>query len=477
MSNKKYITTTLPYINSKPHIGHALELVQADVLTRFFSWYYISSNKEVFYNSGLDEHGLKVYQSAIANGLTPKEHCDKLAKEWEDFYDKFEIRPTSFYRTSSVKHHEHVQTIWSILLEKGDIYKKEYTSKYCVGCEEFKREIDLVDGKCKVHPNTELEIVSEENYFFRLSKYKDELLIWFEDTKDEFIQPSKHQNELKHFLEGIEDISISRDSKKVSWGVPVPNDNTQTIYVWFDALLNYILSAGYLTDEFDWNDTVQLCGVDNIRFQAVIFQGMLCSLGIRNTKKLLVHGTVLDENGVKMSKSLGNVVCPIEQYEKYGLNAIRYYLIAGNPTFSNFGYSEDNVKSLYNAHLCNGYGNLTKRIITLINKKNVNVTSRFNNIFTEQVDKLISNIDNDFLNYNIQEAYDKVHQLVNKTNQYLNDNEPWKLEDKDASDILKACYYALEWIETYYSFIFPERDDITDIIESLDSSKILFERL
>ncbi len=478
MSNKKYITTTLPYINSKPHIGHALELVQADTLARFFSWYIMSKGDDVHFNSGLDEHGLKVYQSAISNGLTPKEHCDKLAEEWHDFYFEFHIEPTTFYRTSRSLHHENVQIIWKTLLEKGDIYKKDYTSKYCIGCEEFKRDVDLVEGKCKIHPKTELETVSEENYFFRLSNYKEELLVWFENTKDDFIHPSKYKNELKYFLEGIEDISISRDSKKVSWGVVVPDDNTQTIYVWFDALLNYILSAGYLTDDFDWNDTVQLCGADNIRFQAVIFQGMLCSLGIKNTGKLLVHGTVLDENGTKMSKSLGNVVCPVEQYEKYGLEAIRYYLVAGNPTFSNFGYSEETVKTLFNAHLCNGFGNLTKRVITLINKKNVNVVGTPMNSFTDEVKECQKNIHDSFKNLNIQLAYDYLHKLVNRTNQYLNDNEPWKLDDSEASIILKNCYYSLGWISVYYSFIFPNREDeISKVIEELDDTKILFERL
>jgi methionyl-tRNA synthetase len=477
MSKTKFITTTLPYINSNAHIGHALELFQADTLARYFKWALYSDDKEVLFNSGLDEHGLKVYASAITNGLTPKEHCDKLAEEWYNFYFDNEIQPTTFYRTSRDEHHENVQTIWNKLFEKGDIYKKEYSSKYCIGCEEFKREIDLEDGKCTTHPNNELDTVSEENYFFKLSNYKEQLLTWFNSSED-FIQPSNKRNEVLHFLDNLEDISISRDSIKVPWGVSVPNDETQTIYVWFDALMNYILSAGYLTDDFEWDDTVQLCGADNIRFQAVIFQGILCALDIPNTKTLIVHGTVLDENGTKMSKSIGNVVDPVEQIDKYSLEAIRYYLVAGNPTFTNFSYSEEDVKSLYNAHLCNGLGNLTKRVLTLINKKNVDVdTLVLNTDFGKEVDSYCGKIDREFEKYNIQKAYDYVHQLVNRTNQYLNDNEPWKLDDAEARLILQDCYISLEYLATYYSFILPNRKDIESVIEECDDKTILFERL
>jgi methionyl-tRNA synthetase len=473
----KYITTTLPYINSNAHIGHALELIQADTLARYFKWKASFVISDVHFNSGLDEHGLKVYQSALDKGLKPKEHCDNLAEEWLVFYDKFHIQTNTFYRTSSKKHHDSVQTIWCKLFTKGDIYKKEYSSKYCVGCEEFKRDIDLVDGKCSIHPNSELETVSEENYFFRLSNYKEQLLKWFNSSED-FILPKNKRNEVLHFLENLEDISISRDSSKVPWGVGVPYDETQTIYVWFDALLNYILSAGYLTDEFVWDDTVQLCGADNIRFQAVIFQGLLCALDIPNTKTLIVHGTVLDENGTKMSKSLGNVVDPIIQFDKWGLEAVRYYLVAGNPTFTNFGYSEDDLVSIHNAHLCNGFGNLSKRVLTLINKKNVDVEDILTDSeFVKEVNDYYIKIDKEFGEYNIHKAYDIVHQLVNRTNQHLNDNEPWKLEDSEASVILKECYYSLEYLATFYSFIFPNRKDIIDVVEDLDSKTILFERL
>lgn len=477
MSKEKFITTTLPYINSNAHIGHALELLQADTLARYFKWALISEETIVHFNSGLDEHGLKVYQTALDKGVTPKEHCDELAEEWKEFYEEFHIEPHTFYRTSDTKHHDSVQTIWKTLVDKDVIYKKEYTSQYCVGCEEFKREIDLEEGKCITHPNSDLETVSEENYFFKLSSYKEQLLEWFNNSPD-FIQPKNKRNEVLHFLDGLEDISISRDSVKVPWGVSVPNDDTQTIYVWFDALLNYILSAGYLTEDFNWDDTVQLCGADNIRFQAVIFQGLLCALDIPNTKTLIVHGTVLDEKGTKMSKSIGNVVDPIEQYEKYGLEAVRYYLVAGNPTFTNFGYSEDDLISLYNAHLCNGLGNLVKRVLTLINKKNVDIdTLVLNTDFAKEVSEFCQKIDSEFEKYNIQKAYDHVHQLVNRTNQYLNDNEPWKLDDNEAGLILQDCYISLEYLATYYSFIFPNRPDIESVIEECDDKTILFQRL
>jgi methionyl-tRNA synthetase len=473
----RFITTTLPYINSNPHIGHALELVHADVLSRF------SKTKgfeiHTVFNSGLDEHGLKVYKSAEAKGLSPKEYCDELAEQWKDFYKKFSIKPDIFYRTTSIEHYLKVVEIWKKCLDKGDIYKKEYTGKYCVGCEEFKRDIDLVDGKCSVHNYLELEEVSEENYFFRLTKYKEHLLKWFDENED-FIQPRSKRAETRNFILNIEDISVSRNKESVPWGISCPTDETQNIYVWFEALCNYIIAAGYGESDFKWqtHETIQLCGPDNIRFQAVIFQGILASLDIEHTSKLLVHGTVQDENGKKMSKSLGNVVDPIEQLEKYNEDAVRYYLVAGLPTYSNTPYKEDDLVKIYNSHICNSFGNLAKRVNTLIYKKDVIIID----LPKEAQDSIkieIENIDLNFERFELQDAFLGLNQFISKINTYLNDTTPWSLTDqKEINYHLTFCYECICAVLKYYKILFPRRaKEIEGYVHLKIFDYVLFEKL
>ena len=278
MNQKFYLTTTLPYVNSNLHIGHALEFVIADIIVRYNREKL--GNDNVFFNIGSDEHGLKIYEKAKENKVNVKDFVDSNVKNIKEFCSLFNISYDNFYRTTDEKHIKNVYKIWDACLQKGDIYKKKYEGLYCVGCESFKLEKDLVDGKCPDH-NKEPIKISEENYFFKLSNYKEKLLD-FIDANPEWLKPKEKINELKNFIKDMEDISISRLREKIFWGIEVPNDPTQLVYVWFDALTNYIAAVGYydnpkMLEEF-WPG-VQIFGPDNLRFQCAIFQGMLASAG------------------------------------------------------------------------------------------------------------------------------------------------------------------------------------------------------
>jgi methionyl-tRNA synthetase len=287
---------------------------------------------------------------------------------WLDFCDKFQIKYDSFYKTSDKSHHDKVQIIWNRFVERGDIYKKYYSGTYCLGCESFKIEKDLVDGKCQDHPTTPLQLIEEENYFFKLTKYKETLLNWI-DLNPDFLQPQYKIEELRNIINSSEDISISRLKENCPWGISVPNDSDQIIYVWFDALLNYIFAAGYLTEDFKWDRVIQICGPDNLRFQALIFQSFLESEGIKKSDKLLVHGTILDKDGKKISKSIGNVIDPFDQLQKWGLDAVKYYSLAGLSTYSDSNWNEDELVRLFNNEICNYWGNLVARTLQLDDTK------------------------------------------------------------------------------------------------------------
>ncbi len=468
MNKNKYITTTLPYANSKPHIGHAFEFIIGDALARYFKY----NGCNVFFNIGLDEHGLKIQEAAELSGVTPKEYVDKLCVEWKEFVNAFQVASyDSFYRTSEPEHYEKVQKFWVEALNRGDIYKKKYIGTYCVGCESFKLEKDLIDGKCPDHPTTKIEEVEEENYFFKLSKYKNALNTWAYHSTN-FIEPASKRAEFLNVIDSIQDISVSRVKEKVSWGVPVPDDDTQTIYVWFDALLNYIFAAGYSSDAPDafdvlWgeSDIIQICGPDNLKFQAVIFQGLLQSASIKKTDKLLIHGTILDAEGRKMSKTLGNVVDPIDQVNKYGIEAVRYYALAGLRTYGNSAWDEKQLVDLYNSHLADDYGNLVSRVTHLAGKflsdytDDPNVSLDYDLVkndkwcatFDLHIDEQVVSL---WENYKISEALDELNRVVKSLNKKFGDEEPWKKGSAGWSTILEI-HYALSRINDLYYPVIP----------------------
>lgn len=461
MENKFYLTSTLPYVNADPHIGHTLEFIQADVIVRYFRKKLGKEN--VWFNTGADEHGLKIYQKAIENNKTPQEYVDFYSDKWKEFCELFFISYDTFYRTSSKSHHKLAQEFWKKSSANGDIYKKKYEGLYCVGCEEFKTDKDLVSRKCPLH-NVEPIFVSEENYFFKLSKYREELLSWL-DSDASVLEPKTKFEELRNWIKNMEHISISRVKEKLPWGIEVPGDPSQVMYVWFDALTNYI--NVFLNSETPDNDEklkewwpgVQIFGPDNLRFQGAIWQAMLSSAGLPHTKKLLCHGMILAVDGTKMSKSIGNVVSPFEQFEKYGAEAIRFYLISAINTFNDSPYKEDDLINNYNAHLANNYGNLLNRVIHLSNKAEVEINNfdLVDKDFKDQVDSFRDEIDTLFESYQLQLAANKISELASFGNEYITINKPWEIKDDSnkVQIVLNNLSYLLATVNDLYEPIIP----------------------
>lgn len=364
--SRKYITTTLPYVNAKPHIGHAREFVFADVYKRIYSL----MGNETFFNVGTDEHGAKIFQNAQKEKKDTKTYCDEHMHHFKELCERLDISYDSFVRTTDKVHIEVAQKFWRVCDRNGYIYKKSYKIKYCVGCELEKTDSELVEGKCPDHPNQEIEIIEEENHFFRFSKFQKKLKALYKE-KPELVQPQKRFNETKRFVEsGLEDFSISRLKEKMPWGIEVPGDSEQVMYVWFDALVNYISIIGWSYDmeRFEkWWPATQFCGKDNLRQQSVMWQAMLLAVDLPNSEKIFIHGHIT-VGGQKMSKSLGNVIDPVEMISKYGTDATRFLLVKLGIFGEDSDVTWERMNELYNADLANGVGNLASRIITLYKK-------------------------------------------------------------------------------------------------------------
>ncbi|MBI2462824.1 MAG: methionine--tRNA ligase [Candidatus Spechtbacteria bacterium] len=364
---KYYITTAIDYVNSSPHIGHALEKVQADVAAR----YQRLQGKEVFFVTGTDEHGAKIARSAKAKGVGVEEFVEGNVKIFQELWKELRVSNDYFIRTTDQKHHwPAVEKVWRQLEKNGDLYKKTYEGLYCVGHEAFITQKDLVDGKCSLHKK-EPEKVQEENIFFRLSKYSEQIKQAIE-KKEMRIVPDSAENEMLRLIEeGLEDISFSRPRKDLQWGIPVPGDNTQTIYVWADALVNYISAIGYGDEDEErrmfakyWPADVHVIGKDILRFHAAIWPGILFSLGLPLPKTIFVHGFI-SMGGEKMSKSLGNVVDPFELVKKYGADATRYYLMREIPPTRDGDFTYEKFADRYSGDLAKGLGNLVARVVSL----------------------------------------------------------------------------------------------------------------
>lgn len=460
---KKYITTTLPYANSVPHIGHAFEFIIGDATARYFRHKLGDAN--VHFNIGLDEHGKKIHDASVAAGQPTIEYLNELNIKWKSFCSLFDIQYNSFYRTSNPKHYEQVSKFWNECKNKNLIYKKTYEGNYCVGCESFKLDKDLENGKCPDHSNLETQPVSEENYFFALTKFRKELLEWFE--KDCYLRPVNKREELRNVIDDIQDISISRKRESVPWGVPVPGDGSQVMYVWFEALLNYIMIIGYYNDRktFDeyWNDSVQIFGPDNLKFQSAIFQGMLSAAGVKHTGALLCHGTILDKDGKKMSKTVGNVIDPIDQLNKYGIDAVRYYALAGLQTYGNSGWDEEQLVNLHNAHLADNYGNLLTRVVHLINLRDKD--EKFDDCnYTDGIkanrelfEIHFNTVEQLWENYDISTALHKLNEIMKMANQYITEKAPWSKDAQDVEEVLSTLYWVLNKATMFYLPVIPNK--------------------
>jgi methionyl-tRNA synthetase len=366
-----YLTTTIPYVNAAPHIGFALEIVQADTIAR----YRRLMGHDVFFNFGSDEHGQKIYQKAMENNQTPQAYVDEYATKFSALKEQLNLTYDAFVRTTDAHHKGAAQEMWRRCLvnigpEGPDIYKKKYKGLYCVGDEAFIKENDLVDGKCPNHPNMTPIEIEEENYFFRLSRYQEYVLEYL--SHEDVIIPDWRRQEAINFVQkGLEDFSISRVKEKMSWGVPVPDDDEQVMYVWFDALTNYISTLGWPEDAkgnfkkfWQEGDTLQLAGKDQVRFQSIMWQAMLKSAELKPTGQVFYHGFITS-GGQKMSKSLGNVIDPLQIVEEYGTDALRYFLLRHIHPTEDSDFTMERFKDAYNADLANGLGNLVARVMTL----------------------------------------------------------------------------------------------------------------
>ncbi len=416
----KYITTTLPYVNAEPHIGHALEFVQADTLAR----YYRLMGHEVFFNTGTDEHGQKVAQKADAENRDRQEYVDYYASTFSILKEGLNLSYDNFIRTTDASHKAAAQAIWQRCEEKGDIYKKSFKGLYCVGDEMFLRESDLVDGRCPNHPTMEPVELEEENYFFRLSKYQSALLELF--SKESSITPEWQRQWAIDFVSGgLEDLSISRQRSRMDWGVPVPGDDEHVMYVWFDALTNYISTLGWPEEgkgfEKFWveGDTLQLAGKDQVRFQSIIFQAMLLSADIKPTDTIYYHGFI-NSGGQKMSKSIGNVISPREMAARYGTDATRYILLRHVHPFDDSDLTWEKMDEYYTANLVNGLGNAVARVMKMAE------TYLENPVKLLDRDGCLEIRDNDLKN-----VMDIIWERVQKIDMMMTVKEPFKLVKTD----------------------------------------------
>ncbi len=460
-------------------MGHALEFVQADTLAR----YWRLMGHEVFFNTGVDEHGQKIARKADESKQDRQSYVDYFAKQFGELKDKLDLSYDNFLRTSSLEHKAAARELWQLCLKSGDIYKKRFKGLYCVGCESFKTESDLQAGKCPDH-KVEPEEIEEENYFFRLSKYQSYLEDYLSRT--DVIMPEWRRFEaLKFVKNGLEDFSISREKKRVDWGVSVPNDDNHVMYVWFDALTNYISTLGWPDNkegEFKkfWLDgeVLQVAGKDQIRFQSIIWQAMLKSAGIKATDKVIYHGFI-NSGGHKMSKSLGNTISPYELVEKYGTDATRYILLRHVHTFEDTDLTWEKMDEYYTANLVNGLGNLTARIMKMA-ETNLNPSPTFYKKLAVDRTKNFS-YHEAFANFNFQAVSDDVWQKIQVLDEKITETEPFKLVKTDkesAGKIIAELVVSLYEIADLLTPLMPQTSTI--IRESVLKNKKpnnLFQRL
>ncbi|MFA7653633.1 MAG: methionine--tRNA ligase [Candidatus Magasanikbacteria bacterium] len=440
--SKYYLTTTLPYVNAKPHIGFALEIIQADVLAR----YHMLKGDEVIFNTGTDEHGIKIYRKAQEEGKDPQAYCDEYAGKFDALKQALNLSYNKFIRTTDPDHMKAAQEFWKLCEKNGDIYKKKYQVKYCVGCELEKTDSELVDGRCPVHPNLELELIDEENYFFRFSKYQQSLLDLYDKNPD-FVVPKNRQLEIRNFVaSGLQDFSVSRLKSKMPWGIPVPGDEDQVMYVWFDALVNYISTLGWPKGKKfkEFWPGYQVAGKDNLRQQSAMWQAMLMSAGLPPSKQVFIHGFITS-GGQKMSKSLGNVIDPFEMVQKFGTDSLRYYLLGALPAYDDGDVTDEKFKEFYGAHLANGIGNLNSRILTMLenycdgeipeNKKYL-ITIDWTTDFWKKLPSLVDN-------YNFGQVINMIGGIVAIADHLISEQKPWE-KAKKGEDISGLLYQLAE---------------------------------
>jgi len=434
MAKKFYVTTAIDYVNAEPHIGHAYQKIVADALAR---WHKLLG-EDVRFLTGTDEHGKKVQNAAEAAGKNPKEFVDETSKKFKEAWKALNVIPNRFIRTTDKDHINVVKDFIEKCNKKGDIYKGTYEGNYCVNCEAYVTEKDLVDNECPYHPGKKIEKISEESYFFKLSKYQDFLLDLYK-KHPEFVLPDSRRNEIiNRVKDGLNDLSITRTS--FDWGIPFPLDKKHVTYVWFDALINY-----YTGEDGYWPADVHILGKDNTWFHTVYWPAMLKSVGYKLPKTIFNHG-FLTFNGQKISKSLGNVISPVVLVEKYGADSIRYYALRQFP-FANGDdgdFSEEVLVRRHNDELANKLGNLVSRVSNLAEKNGIQKCDNklLKKLKLKEVGKLIDNFEFD-------KALNLIFEFIDVCNEYVQSEKPWETKDK------KVLYELVDSIKAVAILLWP----------------------
>lgn len=469
MKTPRYITTTLPYVNSDPHIGFASEVVTADALAR----YWRLMGHEVFFNTGTDEHGQKIAEKADKEGKQRQDYVDYYAGEFAKLKDSLGLSYDRFIRTTDEDHKKSAQEIWRRCEAKGDIYKKKYKGLYCVGDEMFLKESDLVNGRCPNHPNMDPVEIEEENYFFKLSNYQAYLETYLSQEVETYLPqegvvvPEWRRQEALTFVKGgLEDFSISREKSRLNWGIAVPGDDNQVMYVWFDALTNYISTLGWPEDKegnfkkfWDEGTTLQLAGKDQVRFQSVMWQAMLKSADVQATDSVLYHGFI-NSGGQKMSKSLGNVIAPADLVTRYGTSATRYLLLRHVHPFDDTDITWERLDEWYNAHLVNGLGNLTARILKMAETYlDTPLEKPESSVFDEAYTKALEA-------YDLSRACDTIWQKVGVLDEYIAQHEPFKVIKVDKEKGIEMIRHLLNNLYVIGRLLNPIMPETSTIIKT-----------